>query len=45
MNTVRFNYDVFTHKPETRRKLTRLWFKLYCQRWRSFQGNRQSGAV
>jgi len=33
------NYSVFTHKLESARIL---WFKLYCQRWRTSQSHRQS---
>jgi len=38
-NTSGFNYSVFTHKFESAHSL---WFKLYCQRWRTSQGHRQS---
>jgi len=31
------NYSVFTHKLES---VCSLWFKLYCQRWRTFLGHR-----
>jgi len=34
-----FNYSVFTHKLKS---TCSLWFKLYCQRWRTSQGGRQS---
>jgi len=30
---------MFSHKLESARVL---WFKLYCQRWRTSQGHRQS---
>jgi len=34
---VSFYYIVFTHKLESSHSL---WFKLYCQRWRTSQGHR-----
>jgi len=38
-NIVGFNYSMFTHKSESSHSL---WFTLYCQRWRTSQGHRQS---
>jgi len=37
-NIVYLNYSVFTQKLESTRGL---WFKHYCQRWRTSQGHRQ----
>jgi len=41
-NIACFNYVVFTLKLESARGL---WLKLYCQRWRTSQGPRQSCAL
>jgi len=38
-NAACFNYSVFIHKLESAHSF---WFKLYCQRWRTSQGHRQS---
>jgi len=38
-NIAHFNYNVFTYKSETAHSL---WFKLYCQKWRTSKGRIQS---
>jgi len=38
-NVACFNYSMYRHKLESARGL---WFRLYCQGWRTFQGHRQS---